>query len=463
MQDDKEKLVDEILDLRHEVKTLREKNEALEIKLEQVKNKSSQKSTPPGFVKALRKKRSLPPHRWGRKKGHPGSYRPAPDHIHREVLQTLVTCPDCHTPLGKPVALEPHIQEDIVPPHVEATRFLHARYWCPCCKKVMTAPCAPDEVPCSYLGPRTLATLVWLKYHLALPGNKIKDILYDLCGLTVSEGAIAQALQRLGQYLQVETEQILYAVKEAAHKHVDETGWKINGIRHWLWTFVNREWALFRIDRSRGSRVPKEILGCPHQGTVSSDFYSAYNKLHGDKQKCLVHLRRDIHKARDAFPPGQDPPLDFLEPEKKLKRLLADAERLAQRRGTLSPLVFARRARRLKGRLFDFGSSTYSHAFWKRISARLLKHTKELFTFVDKPGMPSDNNAAERAIRPHVIIRNRSFQNRTDNGAMAHGRLSSILQTLRLQKRPVIESIMAAYPKHRQGYNAPVLFPTALH
>jgi hypothetical protein len=51
---------------------------------------------------------------------------------------------------------------------------------------------------------------------------------------------------------------------------------------------------------------------------------------------------------------------------------------------------------------------------------------------------------AERSIRPHVIIRNRSFQNRTDPGALAHSRLTSILQTLLLQKRNVIEALTTA-------------------
>jgi hypothetical protein len=288
--------------------------------------------------------------------------------------------------------------------------------------------------------------MVWLKYHLALPGNKIKDLFFDLCGLKVSEGAIAQALQRLSRYLELERAQILQALRRAGHKHVDETGWNINGVSHWLWSLAHPKWAYFLIHKSRGSRVPKELLGAPHQGIVVSDFFGAYNKLSGSKQKCLVHLKRDIRNAR-----GADPPPDFRRPEKTFRRLLADADRLAVRRGSLPPLVFARRARRLKARLFDFACQDYSHKFWQRISARLLKHYNELFTFLDVPGLPSDNNTAERAIRPHVIIRNRSFQNRTDKGAHAHGTLTSLLQTLHLQKRPIVPALAHAYLHHRQG------------
>ncbi|HUT90482.1 MAG TPA: transposase, partial [Thermoguttaceae bacterium] len=32
-----------------------------------------------------------------------------------------------------------------------------------------------------------------------------------------------------------------------------------------------------------------------------------------------------------------------------------------------------------------------------------------MFTFLDQPGVPFDNNAGERAIRPAVIIRKNSY------------------------------------------------------
>jgi transposase len=453
LEDDKEKLVDEILHLRRE-------NETLRHQLEKLKQTTPAKSDKPKITKATAKTFGKPPHLWGRKKGHPGAWRSAPTHIDRDVAQTLSACPDCHHALGDPAEVDEHIQEDIIPARVEVTRFLRHRYWCPDCKKMITAPYSPDEVPSGHLGPRALATMVWLKYYAVLPGNKIKDIFHDLCGLSVSEGAIAQALQRLGTYLQIETDQILKAVRNAPHKHADETGWKINGIGHQLWAFLTEQWALVHINKSRGSKVPKAILGFPHQGVVSSDFYSAYNMLSGEKQKCLVHLNRDIHKARDVFPPGQDPPPDFHEPDKKLRRLLADAKRLADQRGSLHPLLFFRRVRRLKDRLLVFAEKRYTHAFWKRIGARLLRHHREIFMFLDKPGVPPDNNAAERAIRPHVILRNRSYQNRTHKGALAHERLGSVLQTLLLQKRNVVESLISAYPRHRQGHSTPVLFPS---
>ena len=57
--------------------------------------------------------------------------------------------------------------------------------------------------------------------------------------------------------------------------------------------------SLFKIDKSRGSKVPKSVLGEDYDGIVGSDFWSAYSKLNCRKQKCLVHLLRDIKKLKE--------------------------------------------------------------------------------------------------------------------------------------------------------------------
>ncbi len=458
LSEDKEKLVDKILELEERLKFLQEKYEALLQK--PIKGSSDKK---PDLLKSGKAK-SLPPHRWGRKKNHPGCTRPTPTHIDRTVDQRLDCCPQCQGPLNETTGSSSHIQEDIIPARVEVVRFVHHAYWCTTCHTDVVAPPAPDEVPGGYLGPQALATMVWLKYHVAIPTNKIQTLLYDLCGLKVSQGAITQSFQRLAGYLRIESGQIREAIRTAAIKHVDETGWTINGVSHWLWAFVNDTWAYFCVDKRRGSDVPIGILGKLFTGVLVSDFLHAYNtKIHGRKQKCLVHLRREIREQR-----GDDPPLDFTGPEKKLKRLLADAQRLVDRRAQWSSLVFARKVRRAKERLFEFATASYSNPIWKRLSKRILLHRDSLFTFLDVPGLPSDNNTAERAIKPHVIIRNRSFQNRTPAGAEAHGTLASLVQTLLLQKRPVLKNIANAYLHHRQNRPnlrapaaSPVLFPLA--
>ena len=76
---------------------------------------------------------------------------------------------------------------------------------------------------------------------------------------------------------------------------------------------------------------------------------------------------------------------------------------------------------------------------------------------LEHPEVSFNNNLAERMIRHHVILRNRSFQNRSEQGAAAHETLMSLLHTLRLQDKNPLTFLKKAYLKHRQGNPLPIL------
>ncbi len=438
----KDELIEEIFRLEDKVKALEEENETL---------KKQAQSKPIKIAAVKRKKRWK---KLGRPIGHLGSTRPKPDVIHHSVHQTLERCPDCgnHTLTELPSEREEHIQEDIVPAIVEATKFIRHGYWCSHCKERKKAPYAPEEIPYGYLGPNTLVYTLIMKYHHGLPYSKIQTLFHELCGLKVTDSALAQALQRLAKWLQVEKEVIVKAVRASPWIHMDETGWKIAGTSHWLWDFVNERLALYCIRRSRGRKVPEEVLTKGYSGIPITDFLSAYDKSGRRRQRCLVHLTREMSECRKT-----DASEEYLLAYKKLKRIIDDAKRLNETRGKLAPWVFARRVRLLKERLFDFAAQPFTNQNWKRLSKRLLKYYHEILTFLDVQGLPSDNNHAERMIRPNVIFRKISFQNMSEKGAHAHEVLMSILQTLRLRKQNAVEFLKTAYLKHRQGNSSPLL------
>jgi hypothetical protein len=89
---------------------------------------------------------------------------------------------------------------------------------------------------------------------------------------------------------------------------------------------------------------------------------------------------------------------------------------LACPRRRLPPLHRLRRQRRLEARLFAWGATPYHNPTLKRLAGRVLKHHDQLLTFVRVAGVPADNHPAERAMRPHVIIRKRSYQRRSPTG-----------------------------------------------
>lgn len=397
-------------------------------------------------------KRKIRPQDPGQKVGHVGITRQKPAQIDRVIEQTLKHCPDCNQKLSRSQEVVEHIQEDLIPARPQATCFRKHRYYCKCCEKLVTAPCATDEIPNSYVGPHVLIQALILKYHHGLPFNKIKDVFKNLNHFEISEGALSQALIRMSEWLKVEQSEILSGIRASPQIHVDETGWKISGTKHWLWAAVNKRLAYYRIAVSRGARVAREIVGTSYSGILSTDFYQAYDCLPGRKQKCLVHLLRTMREYR-----FKDNTAEFVKYERSLNRIIRDAIRLQERHERLGAQIYKRRVKRITTRLLAWSSGDYQNKNLIRLAKRFLKHGVSLLTFLENPKIDYHNNLAERMIRPNVIIRNRSFQNRSQKGAEAHGTHMSLIQTLRLQGRDIFTELKQAYLSHRQGNTTPIL------
>ena len=81
---------------------------------------------------------------------------------------------------------------------------------------------------------------------------------------------------------------------------------------------------------------------------------------------------------------------------------------------------------------------------FERLLKRLRRHRDDLFTFLDEPDVPFDNNHAERAIRPAVMIRKNSFGNRSDRGADTQAVLMSVYRTIQQRGHAPLKTIVDA-------------------
>lgn len=441
----KEELIRIILEKDKLVDELAAKVKELEEKVQAEQKKRSEKFAKPNTVKK-RKKRP------GQKLGHVGMTRSAPDHIDEVVEETLGECPECHHTLGEAVDIEEQVQEDIVPAHVRVRKYRRHKYHCGHCGKEVLAPYHPEHVPLGYLGANVLIQAAILKYHHCLPYRKICELFQEMAGLTVSPGGISQALARISRWLGVEKGVLLEAIRGSPQVHVDETGWRLDGKKSWVWALVNERLAYYHVDRSRARKVLKGLLGPDFDGTLISDFFSVYLKLPYRMQKCLVHLLRDFHECAKT-----DRTAEFVMAYRKIQRLIRDARRLQERHGKIPSGEYARLRFKLEDRLFSFMAWGYTNKNLQRLSKRFAQSWLDIFRFLKDPTLAWNNNLAERMIRPNVIYRNRSFGNRSDRGAEAHGTIMSLMQTLRLQGKNVGENLRVAFLKHRQGHAAPCL------
>jgi transposase len=398
----------------------------------------------PRFVKpsVARRRRRRP----GRKAGHPAALRPMPDHIdvHEQVpLPTgsdgRESCPHCQSGL---VELEDRarVVEELVPAQVEVVCYHTRSGYCPSCRRRVESRSAEQppaaNVPHGQLGLNALATAIALRIAHRLPFRQVRQVFADLPGLSISAGAIARQVQRIADWLDGDYEELKVALRCAPHVYADETGWRRDGDNVNLWAVTSPTHTLYHIDKSRGGKVIAQLLGKAFGGTLVSDFFSAYSRMDCKKQKCLVHLLRELAESAEKSPA-------FAEGKffRSCKRLIKQMLLLKQQWDTLGEQEYRSRVARLEQRLEALAAGTYNEANAMRLAKRLRKYRKELTTFLHEKDLDGTNNAAERAIRPIVVFRNITGGSRSNNGARATAKLASLLRSASQQGKNVVEAI----------------------
>lgn len=415
-------------------------------------------STPSGMVPVYQKARtSRRRKKPGRKKGHPGARRAAPDKINRWKTHQLERCPDCGGKLpAKPARTRKRVIEDIPDTEPVATEHTIHGSWCADCEKIVE-PVVEEALSGATIGHRLLALTAWLHYGLGNTLSQIIAVVNFHLLFKLSAGGLVQMWYRLQNILYGWYEEIGSAAKQSAVLFADETGWRVAGATHWLWCFTTGTETYYLIDRSRGWPALMKFFTEEFAGTLITDFWGAYERVKAAaKQKCYPHLFRELEKVdqKNSSPA-------WMAFRKKLKRLLRDALRLS-RREAVSPEEYASRRARLDNRLDGIIEGEWKDADARRLVKRLLKYREQLFTFLDDEDVPPDNNHAEREIRPAVIIRKNSLCNRSKNGADMQAVMMSVYRTLKLRGHDPIRTMVVALREYvRTGKFPPLPAPSA--
>ncbi len=377
--------------------------------------------------------------RAGRKKGHKGSGRKRPQRIDRTVrIEAGETCPDCGHAFSSTAVERTRDVTDIEPirPTIN-TRFVIERGWCPQCRRYHESPVA-EALPQRRFGFNLMLFVVYQKVALGLSYGKIKRELSLYFGLTISKGELSNIVLEMSRLFGPAYGRLLRLMRQQKVLHVDETGWRVNGDNHWLWVFVNEVVALFLLSKSRGSKVPRALLGDDFSGHIVSDFYSAYSPLDVAKAKCWAHLLRESHKLTlGKPPPSSDSERNQF--HQQLHQLYLDMG-LALLETEVVQSQRAQVQAEMRQSLLDFAEKPWQDKNCARIANRIVKYLDELVAWLADPAIPADNNLAERSLRPAVVTRKTSFGSRSKQGGQAFARLLSVIRSWEKQDIDFFES-----------------------
>jgi hypothetical protein len=377
----------------------------------------------------------------------------------------LKNCPECGgevSPCKSSSNRRTRIVEDI-PAGIRSEVVEHVINGCYCarCGKVVE-PKVADALPGSRLGHRVCVLATWLHYGLGLSTSQILDVLNAHLNFSLSVGGLLAAAQRIADILTPWYDQIGEEAKQAGVLNADETGWRVLGKTHWLWCFCSPDATYYMIDRSRSGPALSRFFTEAFQGTLVTDFWKAYNSVEcSARQVCLAHLFRELDATADEDKSGE-----WQAFHRSLKRLLRDAVRLGEAE-SLDPASRASRRERLNQRLsaliddVETSRSSAVNVNVKRLVKRLRGHDGQLFTFLDRDGVPNDNNHAEREIRPAVVMRKNILCNQSDPGARTQAVLMTVFRTLRKRGLQPMDEIVKALRYYSVTGKLPPL-PSAL-
>ena len=291
---------------------------------------------------------------------------------------------------------------------------------CRCCGGVTLAPVPEGLEAGTPFSVGIVALAMYLRFVHAISYRRLSRLLLELFGLAISEGALDAALRRGKPYVDADVAAILARLRRARVVCSDETSVRIDGRTCWNWVFQNGEVVIHVVRPSRGAGVVAEVLSGHRPAIWVSDLYSA-QQGHADKwQICLAHQLRDCAYAIAAGDAVFAP---------RMKALLLRAVVLARRHRDLAETTRREYRRRLECALDAVIALAPTHRDGQRLRKRYGRLRSHLFTFLDHPEVPADNNGSERELRPTATYRKVTGGFRSDWGADLFAGVRSVIGT----------------------------------
>jgi transposase len=445
----------------------------LERQLAAYRKNSSNSSKPPssdGLAKPSRScgHRQKSKRKPGGQKGHPGHHRPPVplDQVQQIKPVLPVSCKHCGHHLPQRVEEvqtvgHPHCHQvtELPPIQPYVIEYQCLKVLCPVCGEGTRAP-LPAEAQGDF-GPQLMALIAYLTVVCRMPRRVVETFLQQALNIPISLGSTQNVWQQVSAAVAQPCQELEAQLKHEPVLNSDETGWRSDGERRYLWALVARNFVFYTVARTRSSEVLIHLLGAVFAGILCSDRYSAYFKYQkGMAQLCWAHLKRDILGIQDFA--------KTTEAERFARDALALYARLFRlwrkfqgNRITRDQLLW--RSIRLQKDWFALAQNHLDSDDTpvRNLATALFQHCDRLFTFLEYPGVEPTNNCAERALRTGVQWRKTSFGNRSALGEIATARLLTVSQTCRMQGRNVLIYLGTAVSCHRRCQPVPSLLPSA--
>jgi len=407
---------------------------------EKLKLNSNNSSKPP----STDQKGSTPDRNKKKRSSRKGKSRdPFPkDRVDKQVICERKSCACCGSENLKLLSGLAEVLQQVELPVVRAivTEYILHKYKCSSCGERSTAD-LPAGVPNTVFGPSVMALFSTLTGVFHLAKREALQLIKELYDVDISLGSSSNIEERVAGALDSVCDRIhRFILDGPLCKHCDETGWRTDGKRRYIWVLSCEKAAYYQVDQSRSRAAFERMIGKPtHElNRVITDRYGVYGVIHDMHQHCLAHLIRDFKRYADRE--GADGPIG----EALAKELAKACKNHGEYRdGNITKrqrnLRLAHAKRRLEYGLddgFANGSDDLSS-----LCDNIINNFHKLWTFTKVEGMEPTNNLAERDLRKLVIWRRKSYGTRGDRGERFVARITTVAETLKRHGMSVLRYI----------------------
>ena len=394
----------------------------------------------------------------GAQPGHKAVYKPVLELREGDTVVDCAPkiCEHCGESLPEPVDSAPVRHQKLdVEIHRRITEYRRHDISCPHCGHV-TAGSLPEGVHESGYGDNVVALVGVLTGVCHLSRRMARMLMNSLFDVPMSLGTVS----KLEEELTAAAEPVMTAIEKAAQNaprgNADETGFaRKNGKPGWLWVLVTPVAILFRLFANRTQECATRLLGT-FAGVLTTDRYNGYNKYSGKRQLCWAHLKRDFKAMSESGTNGKRIGLALLR-ETRLMFLCwhrFQRWRSHQKNVSITSLESQLAAcRRRMSALLEEGA-----ALGVPKCKTILKAEPLLWTFTTEASVEPTNNAAERAIRPAVLWKKRSFGVESDRGAHYVESMLSLWATCRNNGLDTVTYLRELLTAHRSKSRIPDIF-----
>lgn len=306
---------------------------------------------------------------------------------------------------------------------------------CPCGKKNTASFPLGVNAPIQY-GSVVEAMVGYFHARQYVPYKRLKELLKNCFGIGLSEGTLENIISRLAHKASPLYHKMREVIGQSPVIGADETGAKVNGNKHWVWTYQTEAHTFLAMSESRGLKAIQSHFpdGFGNAVLCHDAWRTYFNYSENLHQLCFSHLLREINYIIERYRLAWAETLSSLFKEAiELKKKLL--QQVGQQAKTHIGLLEAKLNKLLKTDIDPEHKEAVS------LQKRLRKYRQSIFTFLYHEKVPPDNNASERAIRNIKVKQKVSGQFKSQKGGDNFCIIRSLVDTMIKRSENVMQNL----------------------